>query len=153
MSWTVRVRRWRWPSGAVITAYSDALGDADRPVVPRDNRVLGHHPDYALECVVMFGAPKLHRACFLDTRERVPIEPGCGGEGRQGRTAVARVERDMRLGDLDQGIDRRLGRYAARREVMLQRPGRPRLRRVRENDDPQLRMRHNFSYRRGRANQ
>src|SRR5687768_18034388 len=100
MLWTVPAKRWRWPSGAVTTACFDGLGDADRTVVPRDNRVLGDDPNHALERVIVIGPPQLHRPCLLDPRECIPIEPRRGREGRQRGTAVSRIERDMRFRDL-----------------------------------------------------
>jgi hypothetical protein len=52
------------------------------------------------------------------------------------------VIRDVRVDDFYEGVDGRLGRRTARREVVLQATGRPRLRRIREHDNLYLAKRH-----------
>jgi hypothetical protein len=57
---------------------------------------------------------------------------------------VSNVIRNVGVGHLHQSFEGRVGRSAGRRQVVLQRTGGPRLRRLGEDHDPQAGAAHDF---------
>jgi hypothetical protein len=52
--------------------------------------------------------------------KRIPIRPRRRGEGRQRLAPVAHIEHDVRLGDLEDAVERGFRRSTGRRDVPLQ---------------------------------
>ena len=121
-------------------------------MVASDDWVLGHHADQAVQGVIV-GPLNLDRRRFFRSRKSVPIETRRRRKRRQRCPSVPGVECNMRFGNPDESVNCRLGRRAAGRKIVLQRPRGPRLRGVRKDDDPQLRVRHTFGIGRGGADQ